>query len=189
MHRRFLASLLVLSAAAVLLLGVRAPLARAAEAPPRPTTLILVRHAEKDLAGDARDPGLSEAGQARAERLAHLLSSAAVTHLYATEFRRTQATLEPLAQASGKKIEVFPGAKTKDLCAALDALPGGAVVVVAGHSNTIPAVAAHFGLALAGLEPTANGPLIPENAYDRLYAITLPSKGSQSDWSLLELRY
>lgn len=189
MSQRFLLPVLLLVAAGAAVCALWSPSARAAEALPRPTTLILVRHAEKDPAGDARDPGLSEAGRARAERLAHVLGSASVTHLFASEYHRSQDTLAPLSKLSGKSIEIVSGAKTKELCAALDALPGGSIVVVAGHSNTIPEIAAHFGLVLAGLERSASGSHLPEDAFDRMYAITLPPKASKADWSLLELRY
>ncbi|MDZ4771551.1 MAG: histidine phosphatase family protein [Planctomycetota bacterium] len=159
------------------------------EAPPRPTTLVLVRHGEKDPAGDARDPGLSKAGAARAERLAQLLEAAGVTHLFATEYHRTQDTLAPLAARVSKQVEIVPGAKTEDLLRALDALPAGSIAVVAGHSNTVPKIAEHFGVLLGGTEKSVQGPVLPETAFDRVYAITLPSRGSSGAWSLLELRY
>lgn len=192
---RFLAVLLVLPPVCLALASPSTPrgdekrAVAAPEALPRPTTVILVRHAEKDPTGDPRDPPLSQAGTERAGRLASLLAAASVTHLFASEYHRTQDTLAPLAARTGKKVEILPGAKMAELCAALDALPGGSIAVVAGHSNTVPAIAAHFGLVLAGLETGAQGPLLPENAYDRLYAITLPPKASQASWSLLELRY
>ena len=72
-----------------------------AEAPlspdPEPsTTVFLVRHAEK-AKDDPRDPTLSDAGRRRAEALDALLVRVDVTHLFATEYKRTQQTLEPLA--------------------------------------------------------------------------------------------
>lgn len=152
-------------------------------------TLVLVRHAEKDASGDARDPGLSEAGKARAERLASLFASAGVTHLFATEYHRTQDTLAPLATQASKKVEVVAGAKKDDLLRALDALPAGSVALVAGHSNTVPAIAAHFGVELVGITKSMQGPVIPEDAFDRVYVLTLPDKNSKSSPSLLELRY
>ncbi|HEV8111716.1 MAG TPA: histidine phosphatase family protein, partial [Planctomycetota bacterium] len=86
-------SILVLACAAVFALSARRPEdPPAPAAPPRPTTIVLVRHAEKDAAGDARDPGLSTEGKARAERLARMFAAAGVTHLFATEFHRTQDT-------------------------------------------------------------------------------------------------
>jgi phosphohistidine phosphatase SixA len=61
------------------------------------TTVIIVRHAEK-ATDDARDPSLSPAGQHRAQALASALGDAGVTALYATQYKRTRATAEPLAQ-------------------------------------------------------------------------------------------
>src|SRR5688500_5975512 len=57
--------------------------------------VLLVRHAEKvDPSVDAL---LSAAGQARATRLAAMLRDAGVGALYATPLKRTQQTLQPLA--------------------------------------------------------------------------------------------
>jgi hypothetical protein len=187
---RSVLSILALAAVAVFAAAARAPEdAQAALALPRPKTIVLVRHAEKDPAGDARDPGLSAEGKARAERLAKLFGAAGVTHLHATEFHRTQDTLAPLAALAKKEVVVTPGAKTAELLKALDALPGGAIAVVAGHSNTVPAIAAHFGVTLAGTEKTAQGVMLPESSFDRVFVITLPPRESKASWSLLELRY
>ncbi len=161
----------------------------AAEALAQPTTIVLVRHAEKDPQADARDPGLSEEGRARAQRLARMFAASGVTHLFASEYHRTQDTLAPLAERAQKKVEVTPGAKTADLLKALDALPGGSIAVVAGHSNTVPAIAAHYGVLLAGTVKSAQGEVLPEDAFDRIYVITLPPRESKAPWSLLELRY
>lgn len=162
---------------------------KAPSAPPRPTTIVLVRHAEKDAQGDPRDPGLSAEGKARSERLAKMFAASGVTHLFASEFHRTQDTLAPLAAPAKLKVEAVPGAKTADLLHALDALPAGSIAVVAGHSNTVPAIAAHYGVALSGLEKSAQGEMMPESAFDRLYVITLPPAGSKAAAGLLELRY
>jgi phosphohistidine phosphatase SixA len=182
--------LLVLACATVFALSARSPEdPKAPTAAPKPTTIVLVRHAEKDPQGDARDPGLSAEGKARAERLAKMLAAAGVTNLYATEFHRTQDTLAPLAALVKGRVEVTPGAKTADLQKTLDALPAGSIAVVAGHSNTVPAIAAHFGVELPGLEKTAQGMMMPESAFDRVYVLTLPAKESKSPPALLELRY
>ncbi|MFY0534577.1 histidine phosphatase family protein [Nannocystis pusilla] len=68
-----------------------------------------MRHGEK-AADDPSDPSLSPAGEARAKALAELLGHAGVTHLFASEYRRTQATLRPLADAAGLQITVLPAA-------------------------------------------------------------------------------
>ncbi|MBL8857211.1 MAG: histidine phosphatase family protein [Planctomycetes bacterium] len=189
---------LTCAVATLLLVGFalqpRAVLAYEDEASPanplaRATTLVLLRHAEKDPAGDKRDPGLSAAGKLRAEALAKHFAAAGVTHLFATEYHRTQDTLAPLAQSSGVKTTVTSGAKTAELLLALKSLPPGSVALVAGHSNTVPQIAQHFGLALAHTETSEHGAVLPEDAFDRLYVITLPPEGSKVAPALLELRY
>jgi phosphohistidine phosphatase SixA len=156
----------------------------------RATTLVLVRHAEKDPAGDARDPGLSAPGKARAQTLARMLGASQVTHLFASEFHRTQDTLAPLAAATGKKVEVVPAGKIDDLAKAIAALPEGSVAVIAGHSNTVPDIARRYGLEVPGAKPTAQGLALPDDAFDRLYLITLPSKDvAGSVATLFEMRY
>src|SRR5262245_3459043 len=83
--------------------------------------VILVRHAE--LAGAAmappQDVPLSDAGQARAARLASLLKDAGITAIYTTEFLRTQQTAAPLAQALQLAITEIPKGTPDSLVARL----------------------------------------------------------------------
>jgi broad specificity phosphatase PhoE len=154
--------------------------------PARGSTVILVRHAEKDPQGDAQDPGLSEAGNARAEALARLLAPAKPTHLYASEYQRTQRTLAPLAAKLGLKLEPQPAAKSTELAERLRALPEGSVSVVAGHSNTIPALAEALGGHLEGLVKGQLG----ENEFGRVFVLTLPpASASGVATTTLELGY
>ena len=69
---------------------------------PPGTTLIVVRHGEKD--GDA----LTSAGVARAEALASALGETPIDRIYSTSYRRNIATAEPLAEAQGLSIETVP---------------------------------------------------------------------------------
>ncbi len=176
-------SLLALAlACGALLLGLRAAHGVQESSDRRARTVVVVRHGEKDSGGDARDPSLSSAGTKRADALARLLSSASVTHLYATEFRRTQDTLAPLAKACGKTVSVVAAKDTAELVASIQKLPPGSVSVVAGHSNTVP-------LVVAGLARAVSA--IADDEYDRLYVITLPPEGARDacDPSVVELRY
>lgn len=103
------------------------------------TTFILVRHAEKVI-DDSKDPVLSEAGNARAIRLLVLLERASVDAIYTTPYKRTRATVEPLAQAKGVAIHEYEPQKE----AAIDELltaHAGKTIVLCGHSNTIPEIA------------------------------------------------
>ena len=103
-----------------------------------PTTIILVRHAEKQT-GVGRDPDLTEAGHARAQALAHFVG-ADVDAIYVTPWRRTLRTAEPLVRAVGlTPIEREP-ADFDGWVKALRSHGPGETAVVVGHSNTIPRI-------------------------------------------------
>lgn len=143
-----------------------------------PKTVVLVRHTEKST-DDPRDPNLSEAGVLRAQALARTLEGAGVTHLYASEFKRTQQTLGPISLISGAAVQIISARDPRATISAIGELPRGSVVVVAGHSNTVPALVAE----LVGKEQTK----LSESDYDRLYVVTL--WGVTRKASVLELRY
>lgn len=182
-------SLALLFAACALFVG-SAPLR---SAPPTrstaaPYTVILVRHAEKAV-DDPRDPSLSEAGQARAEDLARLLAHARVTRLLASEFRRTQRTLAPLAERLGLAVETIPAGDTERWASELGQAPPGSTTVVAGHSNTLPALARSLGVSLPDLQTNAQPPVLGDDEYDRLFVLTLPPPKTDIPAAVLELRY
>ncbi|HEY0707691.1 MAG TPA: histidine phosphatase family protein, partial [Polyangia bacterium] len=142
-HLRFSAIAAVLLAAALLVsipLGLAGPTAPGTETT-RPTTIVLVRHAEK--AGEVGDVPLSAAGKARAVRLAHLLADANVRHIFTSGMIRTRETAAPLAQKLG--LTPQPMAQLAGLVKTLQALPAGAVALVVHHSNTVPQIADALG--------------------------------------------
>lgn len=98
-------------------------------------TIVLVRHAEKASADP--DTELSEAGLARAKRLATLLKDFNFSEIYSTPFKRTRGTIGVIAQQQKKEIADY---KTNDLKAFADTLrtKWGKTILVAGHSNTTP---------------------------------------------------
>jgi broad specificity phosphatase PhoE len=126
------------------------------------TTVILIRHAEK-LGGE--DPALSGAGITRAESLARILRDLEVDVLIASQFRRTQQTLEPLARLLGKSVEVLAAERSVHLVERIRSQHRGQVVVVATHSNLLPEI-----VELLGAGPV---PPIAETEYDNLYIVTL----------------
>ena len=154
-----------------------------------PRTIILVRHAEKSGAGDPRDPELSPEGKARAEALARTLARAGVTRLVASEFKRTQATLAPLAEKLGLEVDTRPAAALDPLAAELARSEPGSVTVVAGHSNTLPTLAARLGVELSGTTSGSQGEQLGDDEYDRLFVVSLPPDGAPVRPSLLELSY
>jgi broad specificity phosphatase PhoE len=113
-------------------------------------TVFLVRHAERADANSgppmmASDPGLSQAGRARAESLATVLKDAGITAIYVTEYKRTQETAAPLANALGIRVTSI---NAKDMAALVDRLARTTTnVLVVGHSNTVPEVVKALGVA------------------------------------------
>ncbi len=154
-----------------------------------PVTVVLVRHAEKAM-DDPRDPQLSEAGHERAEALAKLLGSAGVTHLFSTEYIRTKTTLAPLATDAKLEVEVISARQQPELLARIAGLAPGSFAVVAGHSNTVPAIAEALGCKLSNLHDTPRGSMLGENEYDRLFLLTLPASASKGAApNVVELRF
>lgn len=138
-----------------------------------PTTVLVVRHAERASATD-RDSPLSAAGEARARALAETLADAGVSAILATEYQRTRNTARPLAERLGIPVRVEAAAGSAEASAAALARRirtehAGETVLVVGHSNTVPLIVA----ALGGGEV---GPL-GEDEYDRLFVVLLPAAG------------
>lgn len=166
--------------------------AAAAPAPQRAAaarvTVICLRHAEKSAEAGA-DPGLSEAGQKRAQELARLLSAAGATHLFATPYQRTQGTLAPLARANGLAVATRDPKQLAALASELRALPAGSVAVVCGHSNTTPQLVQLLGGTCRALEQGT----LPESAFDRLFVLSVacaPEAAAAAEpCAVLELRY
>jgi phosphohistidine phosphatase SixA len=150
-----------------------------------PRTIVVVRHAEKGD-DDPTDPSLSEKGVLRALELAQLFGSAGVTHLFASEFQRTQQTVAPLSKAAEVDVQIVPARDPKALLSALKDLPRNSLAVVAGHSNTVPGLVAALAPS-APLVQDAKALALSEADYDRLYVITQWEAGKGA--AVLELRY
>jgi len=151
--------------------------ARAADQPP--TTIILVRHAEKAIVPpENKDPDLSAAGLARAQELARMLGESGIKAIYATQFKRTQQTVKPLADKLGLTPVQFEAKQTTELVKQIREKNAGEVVFIAGHNNTVPEIIA----ALGGPKL----PIIPETDFDNFYILTVQSDGTAK---LLKLRY
>ena len=136
------------------------------------TTVLLVRHAEKATEVRTQDPGLSPAGLARAQALAHAAGSAQVAAIYVSQFKRTQQTVAPLAAGLNLTPIEHPAGDVNGLAQAIRTNWNGRTVLVAGHSNTVPQIVT----ALTGA-PMED---IPDNQYDNLFVVVLPATGGAS---------
>ncbi len=175
MLKQKLKPILILSL--ILVSGHIAPLAAASADEGTPTTLILVRHAEKAADGTLNPP-LTEKGTARAEELAYLLGHVELDAVYSTPFKRTQDTVLPSARAKG--LEVLPyRADQKDFLDRVLKNYKGGTVLICGHSNTIPILANE----LLGREEYAK---LDDAVYDNLFIVSVPAAGQAR---VLRLRF
>ena len=139
--------------------------------------VIVVRHAEK--ADQTPDTALSAQGRARAKALADLLRGAGVTHVITSEYRRTRETAAPLATALGAdRRSRCRRATWPALVARLRALDPASIVVVVGHSNTIPPM-----LTALGWPNTLD---LHEGDYDNVFVLA-PHPGQRA--SMVRLKY
>ena len=110
--------------------------------------VIVVRHAERAdgvaTMAPASDPELSEAGKARAQKLAAMLGDAGVVAIYTTQYRRTKDTATPLGDKIGVSYEAVPSGDMAGLVRKIKSHKSGAVLVV-GHSNTVPVLVKALG--------------------------------------------
>ncbi len=139
-----------------------------------PALVLIVRHAEK--ADNSNDPPLSDAGRARAMAIADALSDANVEHVIVTHRQRTRLTAEPLSVARGLTPEVVPFASDMSehvrLVAEAIRRQAGKVVLVVGHSNTVPMIVHALG-----------GPKMPDlcdSRYAALFAVVPGSVGESA---------
>lgn len=157
-------------AIAVLLAALLVPAVASAQ-----QTIIFVRHAERADGGAGvamgaapADPPLSAAGEARAARLAAMLADAGIKAIITTEFRRTQDTGKPLAAKLGLKVDVVPAKDTAGLVALAKRDHASDVILVIGHSNTLPDLVKAFG---------GRAITMRDDEYDAMYVLT-PATGA-----------
>lgn len=136
----------------------------------QPKTIFLVRHAEKQLVGD--DPELSVAGSVRAKKLAQILETRDIRHIFSTNTIRTKATAQPLATAKGLEIEIYDAKEHDVLVKELRSREGNILVV--GHSNTIHHVANYF------VGEGEKYPELQDIEYDFIFEVQLDSDGGSS---------
>lgn len=139
-----------------------------------PQCLILLRHAEKT--GDRRDKHLSEAGWARAEKLASYIPQTfgrpdfLIAASNSEKSRRPVETLEPLSKALGLPIEAeFDDEDVDALISALGNVPryNGKFGVVSWRHSDLPRLIRTLG-APNGTVPSEWDPLV----YDLIVELT-----------------
>ena len=138
------------------------------------TTVIFVRHAEKASMPED-DPGLTPAGERRVAELTRQLVDADVVAgidaVYSTPYRRTEETVRPIAEALGLPVNSYDAADTEAIMERIVKEHKGKIILVVGHSNTVPALIGNMGA-------SKKVPEIAEDEYDNIYIISIPLFGN-----------
>jgi len=145
----------------------------------KPTTVYLVRHAEKEDE-PRQDPPLRKEGVARSQELARLLSAAGIKAIYTSQFARTKNTAEPLATKLGLTVtaislksnptnpRLIAEESTAEVVNKILERAGESVLII-GHSNSVPDV-----IKMLGGDAV---PTIDEKKFDDLFIVTVYAKG------------
>ena len=129
------------------------------------TTVILVRHAEKKLEPNNQDPDLTPEGVQRAQEIARVFGDAGINAIYATQYRRTQETVKPLADRIGVPVTLLNSNQTDELVNQIQTNHRGQTIFVSGHSNSVPAI--------VSVLSNEKFPEIPDSEYDNLFIVTI----------------
>ena len=174
------------------------------------TVIVVVRHAEKAPGSGnvnlLEDPDSAGIGLGRADKLATIAGSSGIAAAYATKWCRTAQTAQPSVQLFNFTMHIMDSTSAAaglDNCvppinASYQLLPPqvsssqdlaqhiltnytGQVVLVVGHSDSVPAI-------VQALSNTTNCPIpnagsqcvIPENEYHHMFVVYVPNSGAPS---------
>src|SRR5437764_10053998 len=104
-------------------------------------TIVLVRHAERaSNVATEPDPDLSPEGRERSQALVKVLRKDKPPEIFSTEYKRTRQTVEPIAAARHKQVQIYDPAKHAEL---IDQIMKSKTehYLVVGHSNSVPVLA------------------------------------------------
>lgn len=141
-------------------------------------TIILLRHAEKDISptADKVNPNLTEAGKKRAEKLLEVVKKYRPDEIFSTNFIRTRYTVTPLAVNLYEKyrlqIQIYDHTDLEEFAEKILASKSKTIVVV-GHNTTTPMLA---NILAKHNKHTA----LDETEYDKLFIINI-KKGKVTD--------
>jgi hypothetical protein len=130
------------------------------------TTVILLRHAERDFAADE----LNAEGRERAQALVAAVGGMGVTAIYSPDLKRNLDTVRPLAAKLGIEITVKQGLSVftaKDVVEEMLSKHGGGIVVYVGN------VSGNLQMVYRFLGGTDTGP----EEYGDLFVVTVPDQG------------
>ena len=166
----------------LLMVGCNIPTPPITSQPGTTTTIIMVRHAERD---PGTDPPLNAEGQARAQVLSNILEQNGVTAIYTVNYIRNRQTVQPLADKLGLTPALIDPARlldTKNLANQLVtewlSKHAGGVVLWVGNVGTTTGQNG----TLADIYSLFGGTGAPPNRYQDMTIFVVPesSKGKPS---------
>ncbi len=138
--------------------------ASALQAQENPTVVYFIRHAEKAM--DAKDPGLTQTGAARAQKWAEWFKDKGIVAVYSTPYKRTMETAGPIAKQ--ERVDIMAYDPLKPALENIIKHHKGLSIVIVGHSNTIPKYVNH----LTGENKYTD---MEETEYSSVYTVTIYS--------------
>jgi broad specificity phosphatase PhoE len=146
------------------------------------TTIIFVRHAEQTNHDEANPP-LSDAGERRVAELTRQLVDADVVAgidaIYSTFYKRSVETAQPLADRLNIPVMTYDADDTEQVLETILKAHKGEIILVVGHSNTVPVLIANLGA-------SKKVPPIERDEFDNIYIISIPWFGKTKT---IRLRY
>ena len=137
--------------------------------------VVLVRHAE--TVGSGSDRMLSDEGAERAMDLQRTLANLDLTHVYSTDFNRTQQTASPTAVDRSLDVISYNPSDLSGFAAMLKDAHKGQIVLVVGHSNTTPDL-------INVLTGNTSIPNFDEDIHDNLYIVNIKLNGDSDVYHL-----
>jgi len=142
-------------------------------------SIYLVRHAEKDTF-PKQNPVLTSEGYVRSFNLAEMMKKTRLDAIYSTLYNRTMHTVDSLATAKGLATNIYQPKDLKQLGIDLAKHEEFNKVLIAGHSNTTPAMANVL------MEYKAIDAGFDEADYDNFLVVNILPDGQRK---LYQLRY
>ena len=146
------------------------------------TTIIFVRHAEESSSQDDNS-SLTREGEIRSAELARQLVDAdviaGIDAIYSTSFQHSKETALPISNALNIPIEIYDIGNTELIIEDIIKLHKGKIILVVGHSNTLP-------LMIGNMGASKDVPKIDDFEYDNIYLVSIPWFGKTKT---IRLRY
>lgn len=133
-------------------------------------TIILLRHAEKDMEENeiTSDPKLSAEGEVRAQSLVKIVEKYKPDAIFSSQFKRTRSTIIPFARKKRMMIQIYDHKNLKEIAAIATAGNFKRIIII-GHNSTTPALT-NMLIGEDKYKP------LDESEYDKIFIVRIKTK-------------